>query len=76
MRDIQKASNAALNRIIWLYSDIASVPLVVSIITNEVMRNMIGIAEAIGEGSPFLGVDFANFTDVLRILIAKIQKTR
>lgn len=38
----------------WLYLNIASVPLVVSNITNDVIRYTMGIAEKIGDGSPLL----------------------
>ena len=65
MRDIQNAMNAALSNINWLYSEIASVPLVHSIITNDVMRYMIGIADAIGDGSPPLWFDLTKVIDVL-----------
>ena len=40
-------------------------PLVHSIVTNDVMRYMIGIADAIGDGSPPLGFDLTNVIDVL-----------
>lgn len=61
MREIPKANSAALNKINWLFSEIASVPLVISSVTNDVIRNMIGTADAIGDGSPNLLLLFVNF---------------
>lgn len=54
------ASVAALSRIIWLFSKIASAPLRISIVTSEMIKNIIGTAEAIGEGRLFLETLLAN----------------
>ena len=64
MREIVNASNAALSKMSWLYSETASVPFVTSIITRDVIRKIIGIDDAIGDGSPLLKVCFANVSNV------------
>lgn len=54
MREIENDNNAALSKIKWLYSDIESVPFVKRININVTIRNVIGIADAIGVGLFFL----------------------
>ncbi len=69
MRDMVKDSVAAPNNIIWLYSDMASVPLVERRKTNAVIRKIIGIADAMGEGSPVDLYLFANTFSFMSLII-------
>lgn len=61
MRDIPNEIVAAVSNINWLYSEIASVPLTISNVTNDEIRKIMGTADAIGEGSPYFLLVFANF---------------
>ena len=55
MREMPNASNAALSRINWLLSEIASVPLIVSSAINEEIRKILDIQE-----KDSLGISFEN----------------
>lgn len=54
------AKVAALSKMSWLFSKIASVPFITSNVTNDVIKNIIGIAEAIGDGRLFRVTLLAN----------------
>lgn len=68
MREITNAKKAALSSINWLFSEIASVPFVISSVTNDVIRKTIGIADMVGEGNPNLLLLFVNFILILKFL--------